>query len=110
MEHSPKDASSSEEVSLATTPAGSSLTESSNPKPSSLGKAAACRSSTETEPTSYEKAFKVLSAALGREFISGDVLYFIACSLKEECGPEMAREFAEHAVLNRGKSTHDFMG
>ena len=64
----------------------------------------------EVPPIDYEKAFKVLSAALGREMISSDVLLFVGLALRDACGPEVARVYAEHLAINRSKSVHIFMG
>ncbi len=58
----------------------------------------------------WSVAFKVLSGAISRQFVSGDLLYLLALTLKREVGIEAARVFADHADLNRDRQVHTFMG
>lgn len=61
-------------------------------------------------PIDYERAYKVLCAALGREFVSSSVLYFSVLAVRDAVGVEAARVAADHMGLNRSKETHSFMG
>ncbi len=84
-----------------------------------LAQAAAPPSSTSTDSESWQSAgfesewhyrFALLSATLGRQWISSDKLQLIAYQLEREAGREAALEFVEHAVLNRDRKVHNFMG
>ena len=58
----------------------------------------------------WERAYKHLSALLGRQFIGGDCLVLIAMDIRHNLGDEEAFVFADHVGLNRPKSIHEFMG
>ena len=58
----------------------------------------------------YELAYKVLAAALGREMISSEVLYFVAQAVKAGAGIDAARVLVDHMGLNRSRGVHNFMG
>ena len=62
------------------------------------------------DETDWRQAFRVLSATLSRQMVSGDLLYLVALSIRDNAGVEPAREFAEHVGLNRDRRTHTFMG
>jgi hypothetical protein len=97
----------------------SSKTESSSPPCSPSERAVAPRSSTSTDSECWRSAgfesewhyrFALLSATLARQMISGDQIRLIAYSLEHQAGEDVAHEFLEHAVLNRSKTVHGFMG
>jgi len=58
----------------------------------------------------YERAYKVLAAALGREMIGSGVLYFVVMAVRDHAGEAAARELVDHMGMNRSKGVHDFMG
>lgn len=58
----------------------------------------------------WERAFKVLCAALAREMISSTALYFVLLRVRDVCGDAVVQVAAEHMALNRDKGTQDFMG
>ena len=84
--------------------------------PSELAAPAPCSTPTETqscvdaEEIDWHHAFKLLSATIGKQFLSSDTLFLTARQLCHEAGDEAALEFAIHCGLNRSKLTHDFMG
>lgn len=64
----------------------------------------------DAEGTDWERSFKFLSAALGRQWISSDKLILIAYAIRDHVGDEAMLTYMEHVGLNRDKKIHDFMG
>ena len=56
--------------------------------------------------------FRALSAILGSQFVSGDLLYLVASELEHQIGEEAANEFRMCVTAGRlpNKHVHDFMG
>ena len=62
------------------------------------------------EDIDWRKAFQELSAVLGRQMISGDLIHFVASGLEEKCGMEVANKFLHWVRGQRDSFTEDFMG
>ena len=62
------------------------------------------------EEASWRHAFRVLSAVLSRQFVSGDLLVLVAYELRDHLSDEAVQEYVEHAGLNRSKIVNNFMG
>ena len=60
----------------------------------------------------WKHRFRVLSAVLGKQVISGDCLYLVASELEGIVGEEAAQEFKLYVTAGRlpNKYIHDFMG
>lgn len=56
--------------------------------------------------------FRALSAILGGQFVSGDLLYLVASELEHQIGTEAANEFRLCVTAGRlpNKHIHEFMG
>jgi len=68
------------------------------------------RPSDSTEEVDWEHAYKTLSYVIGRQMLSGDLLYLIAAAVVDKEGEKAARVFAECVSAQRDRFTHDFMG
>ena len=63
------------------------------------------------EETDWRLAFKVLSACIGKSWMTSDSLQLLAYSMVDAgVPPEALEEFMSHVGLNRSKSIHSFMG
>ena len=77
---------------------------------------AACQHGTKTDSKSssndidWHKAFRTLSALIGNDFVTSDMLNLLARNLLGMEGEEVAMEFAKNASLNRSSFHKSFMG
>jgi hypothetical protein len=107
-------AGSSEETSPESTAVVLSKTTFEAQRTSGSAGGAACPSSTPTGRPSFDgdwhRSFQLLSACLGREMISGDLVALVAMNLASVAGEEPAKEFLRCLRMNRSSFTDSFMG
>ena len=58
----------------------------------------------------WRREFQILATALGHQWLSSDALILLHHMLQKHSHPEAIREYEQAVILNRKKSTHDFMG
>lgn len=58
----------------------------------------------------WRRAFQILSASVGREWVGGDVISFIAGNVMREAGEFVGREFVRHVKDQRRSNINSFMG
>lgn len=61
-------------------------------------------------PVDWKKAFDTLSESIGRQWVSGDMLFLISKSLEAETRPEVVLAFLDGVKRTRQKHVQDFMG
>ena len=62
------------------------------------------------EQIDWESAFNTLSAARGREMVTGELVYMLAYKLMDNEGREAALRFAQCAIGQRDSTIHEIMG
>jgi hypothetical protein len=82
-----------------------------------LERAVACPSETRSgtscssEPVDWHHAFRVLCAALGKQWVSSDVLVLAGLEMKRAgVSDEVLEEYVLHLGANRTRGVHNFMG